>query len=277
MPASGGRPDTRLRCKSVDQQRGYPGDDGDQRWYDGEEWERGRHGAQAPPAGPGAAYSDNTSYGGTESAPFGDARRGDAYERGYAGPRFGDTDAPGAGSEPAEAARRPVEAIDVAALRRGPAGAAPGPADYPPAYPPPPGAVSQPGPPYEAPAGAPYGPGAGPLGAPTAAVNMIQPGNPSVYQSRRPAVLIVLAVLTVVLEIPALRLLLSAAIEDVVSVPGVVAGTFLVAGLPAFAYGLYGLLGGGVVTTALAPWLRAPLIYLPVGALLFLFAALAAA
>src|SRR4030095_4435704 len=108
-----------------------------------------------------------------------------------------------------------------------------------------------------------------PLSAPTAAVNTIQPGTPSVYHSRKPAIAILLAVLTVLFETPALRLLVSATVEDVVSVSGVVSGTFLVLGLPVFAYGVYGLLNG-TGSSSVAAWLRVPLVYLPLGVLLFL-------
>jgi hypothetical protein len=115
------------------------------------------------------------------------------------------------------------------------------------------------------------------MGAPTAAVPTVPPPRQpaSVYQSRKPMVLIALVVLTVLFEIPALRLLASAMVADSVPAGGVVAGTFMVIGLPVFAYGLDGMLGGPVPTN-LAGWLRQPLIYVPLGVLLFLFAALAA-
>jgi hypothetical protein len=87
--------------------------------------------------------------------------------------------------------------------------------------------------------------------------------------------MIVLAALAGLFEIPALRLLGSAVVADNVPANGVVSGTFLVLGIPVFAYGLYGMLGGQVPAN-LAAWLRQPLIYVPLGVLLFLFAALAA-
>jgi hypothetical protein len=268
----------------VEPRRSYPGD-GEQRWYDGEDWERGRHGAPDSPAAAGAAYNG-------EDAAFSGA---DGYERRFNSARFSDplTDSasgaiPAVGADPVEPARRPVEAIDVASLRRAPVSSPPGdpaaayppeygspPAEFPPAnYGAPPPYSAQPAEPYQP--GSMYGAGSNPLSAPTAAVNTIQPSSPSVYHSRKPAIAIVLAVLTVVFEIPALRLLGAATIADVVPVSGVVAGTFLVLGLPVTAYGVYGLLNGPSPTT-LAAWLRVPLLYLPLGVVLFLLAALAAA
>jgi hypothetical protein len=266
----------------VEPRQSYPGD-GDQRWYDGGDWERGRHGAPAAPGQSGGAYNgESAAYGGA------DDYAGDGYERRFNSPRFSDplTDSaagaiPAVAAEQAEPSRRPVEAIDVAALRRPPASD-----DPPAAYNAPPGefppvnyAASGPyNPPSEQPAypaGSTYGSGGNPLSAPTAAVNTIQPGGSSVYHSRKPAIAIVLAVLTVIFEIPALRLLGSAAIEDVVSSSGIVSGTFLVLGLPVFAYGVYNLLNG-TGAASLSGWLRVPLVYLPLGVLLFLLAALAA-
>jgi hypothetical protein len=342
---TGGVTDNGLRCEPVEPRRSYPGD-GEQRWYDGEDWERGRHGAPASPGGAGApysgeagapysgeagaayngeagaAYSGEGPYNG-QAAPYSGAEGygDDGYERRFnSAARFGDplTDSssgvipavqadsvgPVGSAGSVEGARRPVEAIDVGALRRPPVSAPPDdqsqayssgpPPEFPPVnYAPSATAYSGPAgdpPAYSAgdppvypggdqpvyPAGSTYGAGNSPLSAPTAAVNTIQPGRPSVYHSRKPAIAIVLAVLTVLFEIPALRLLVSATIEDVVSVPGVVSGTFLVLGLPVFGYGVYGLLNG-TPPSSLSAWLRQPLVYLPLGVLLFVLAALAAA
>jgi len=218
--------------------------------------------------------------------------------------------APGGADEPA---RRSIEAIDVAALRQSPAGlAAPaGPAmddaagivpgfaapDYPrPEYPPP-GYVSSdypppdfaPPPEFAAPpapsapnvagAGTTYaGASSSAMSEPTGQVGMVGGGRAGMYRSRRPAVLIALVAAVVLFEVPALRLLIAATFANQLEVAGTVAGTFLVTGLPVFALGLYALLAGAA---AAAPdrraWLRAPLVYLPVGVVLFVCAAIAAA
>jgi hypothetical protein len=257
----------------VEPQRNVPGD-GEHRWFEGGEWDRGRHGAP----GPGGSYQ------GAEEEYTG------AFNEPSSAP-------PATAPEPAETSRRSTEAIDVAALRQPsatsppPAGGWPPVASPPAEYPPPPAY-----PPAAAPAPAAYTPPEQPLypasppaggnpgfGGPTASVHTIAPAHhqqpgpgPSIYQSRKPVVLIALVALTVLFEIPALRLLASATLADAVPASGVVAGTFLVLGIPVSAYGLYGMLGGGPVTGNLSVWLKQPLIYLPLGVLLFLFAALAA-
>lgn len=256
----------------MDPQRNSSGD-GDQRWFEGGDWNRGRHGATdgegsyRPADGDGAYRAAEAEYTG-------------AFEPSSAPP------APV--PEPSEAQRRTTEAIDVGAMRP-PPGSAP-PAVYPPpAYgggPEQPLYPAAPEQPLYPPAAeqALYPPAAGPdprpLGSPTAAVHTIppprQPVGPSVYRSRNPVVLVAIIALTVLLEIPALRLLSSATLADNVPANGVVAGTFLVLGIPVVGYGLYGMLGGGPVPETLAAWLRQPLIYVPLGVLFFLFAALAA-
>lgn len=97
-----------------------------------------------------------------------------------------------------------------------------------------------------------------------------------IYRTRRPGVAVILALLAVVFEVPALRMLLDAAFGGPVVVPGVVAGSFLTLGIPLFAMGLYGLsAGGGVLSESARFWLRPPTAYLTVGLVLFVAAALA--
>jgi hypothetical protein len=98
------------------------------------------------------------------------------------------------------------------------------------------------------------------------------------YRTRRPGLAVVLALVVAVFEIPALRILLTATVRDPVSGPGVVAGTFLVLGLPLFGAGLYALASGAAKGPDRGgnPWLRPPLAYLVIALVLFLTAALAA-
>lgn len=103
-----------------------------------------------------------------------------------------------------------------------------------------------------------------------------EPVGDGVYRTRRPAVALIFAVLTVLLEAVAVRLLVDAVVGGPVLVGGAVAGTFLALGLPPFAAGLYAFVttGRAVEPRAL---LRPPVGYLTVGLVLFLAAGLAAA
>ena len=97
----------------------------------------------------------------------------------------------------------------------------------------------------------------------------------SVYQGKRPGLAALLIVLTVIFELPVLRVFAASALADKVDPGGTISGIFMILGLPTFALGLYGLIGGAAATQGGRAWLRTPLAYLPVGLILFVAAALA--
>jgi hypothetical protein len=99
----------------------------------------------------------------------------------------------------------------------------------------------------------------------------------AVYRSKRPGLAVALGLLTVLFEVPVLRLFLGAVTDKEIQAGATLAGIFMIPALPMFALGLYGLIGGAAAAAPGARvWLRTPLVYLPVALLLFVSAGLAA-
>ena len=97
----------------------------------------------------------------------------------------------------------------------------------------------------------------------------------AVYTSKRPGLAALLIALTVLFELPVLRMFASSALASKVDNGGTVASIFMIFGLPMFALGLFALISGAAAAPGARVWLRTPLAYLPISLLLFLAAALA--
>lgn len=104
------------------------------------------------------------------------------------------------------------------------------------------------------------------------------PPSEGIYRARRPAVAVLVGVLTMALAVPLVRLLVES-LGSPVSATGVTAAVLALAGLPLAALGLYGLATGAARVPDISPfhaWLRPPLAYLVVALVLFVAAGLAA-
>jgi hypothetical protein len=111
---------------------------------------------------------------------------------------------------------------------------------------------------------------------PTQMTSQVPPPGGSVYHGKRPGLAALIVVVTVLFELPVLRIFFSSVLVKHVNAEGTFSSIFMLLGLPMFALGLYGLIGGAAAgANGSRAWLRVPLAYLPVGLLLFLAAALA--
>lgn len=100
-----------------------------------------------------------------------------------------------------------------------------------------------------------------------------------IYRTRRPAIGAVLVGLAVIAEVLVARLLLNGIFGPEINASHAISGLFSMIGIPLFTTGLYALMTGAASpVTQLGPriWLRPPLIYVLVGAALFLAAGMAA-
>jgi hypothetical protein len=103
-----------------------------------------------------------------------------------------------------------------------------------------------------------------------------EPQREVVYRAKRPLSSLAIALVTIVLMVPAVMLLIEATFGDGPLAPGgVVPSVLLTLGLPLTGLGMYTLAGTGPLTRE--AWLRPPLAYLPIGLLILVAAGLGAA
>ena len=105
--------------------------------------------------------------------------------------------------------------------------------------------------------------------------DVARPAGETVYRTRRPFSAMLIAIVTVLLMVPVVMLLIRVTFVDDPSVRGAVPAVLLTLGLPLTGAGLYALAAGGPAGRDV--WLRPPVAYLPVGALLLLAAGLSVA
>jgi hypothetical protein len=101
---------------------------------------------------------------------------------------------------------------------------------------------------------------------------------PTVYRSRRPALIILLVIVSIVVEMLLLFVLGHGLLVGKFAAGEVLAAIFAMAGTPLTAIGLYAVVTGAPAATGAHPaqsWFRAPTAYLPVGLVLLVAAALA--
>ncbi|MGK5678714.1 hypothetical protein [Actinoplanes sp. URMC 104] len=117
----------------------------------------------------------------------------------------------------------------------------------------------------------------GAVAQPTTLVPPVQPKKDPdpVYQGRRPVSSLLVALVTLVLMIPVVRLLLEATFTADPTPRAVVPAVLLTLGFTLAGIGLFSVARGGPVTRD--TWLRPPAAYLPVGLVLLLAAGLAVA
>jgi len=105
--------------------------------------------------------------------------------------------------------------------------------------------------------------------------DVAHPAGEAVYRTRRPFSALLIAIVTVLLLVPAVMLLIRVTFVDDPTVRGIVPAVLLTLGLPLTGIGLYALAAGGPAGRDV--WLRPPVAYLPVGLLLLLAAGLSVA
>jgi hypothetical protein len=105
--------------------------------------------------------------------------------------------------------------------------------------------------------------------------DVARPAGEAVYRTRRPFSALLIAIVTILLLVPVVMLLVRVTFVDEPTVRGVVPAVLLTLGLPLTGVGLYALAAGGPAGRDV--WLRPPVAYLPVGALLLLAAGLSVA